>query len=357
MDSNDGIQIMTDKHSDFIERLFDAISNDPSMPAELKILLLRLQLPIHKLSQSEPHFITNSKHPARRTLFIAKRLSSFVKNKPSLIEKIDLILTALLKNSPTATNFGQTNQRLELLAQKLESDSHISSSRQNSTDQKLKQQLNTAIKTCLQGHKIPNNCQSLILKLWPNALLYLLKTHGYESQHWLNAIEMYRELLASIQDISNINEYHQLKDRFMIIARSNNNMLLLYHNENKVEPAIKSLISHYNYIIEDKKQTINYSGNDQKTVINRLTELPSNIKPGVWCEIYIDDVTPTRRLRLSLINTDTGTLIFVNRKGIKKLEKDALEFSEDLKRGLSKIYKHDTLFTSPSTKTEYQKLG
>ena len=87
------------------------------------------------------------------------------------------------------------------------------------------------------------------------------------------------------------------------------------------------------------------------------TSLPKEVKHGVWCEIYIDDVTPKRRLRLSLINSQTGVLIFVNRNGIKKLEKDASEFANEIEKGLSMIYTHDALFTKPTTKKQYKKIG
>jgi len=348
---------MTDRQTDFVEQLFNAFSSDPTMPAELKISLLRLQLPVHKLSQSDNHFITNEKHPARRTLFTLKRLSHFAKSDSSLIEKVDLILSELMKSSPTAINFGHANQRLELLAQNLESAASESLTTKNDQGDKLKQYLNNKIKLCIQGNKIPNTCQDLILRLWPNALFYLLKTHGEKSPHWVNAIEMYCELLDAIQPIANIEQHRQLKDRFMSIARSNNNMLLLYHQESKVEPAIKALITHFNKMLGKSTQTNQTNNRATPSVSDRISSLPSDIKPGIWCEIYIDDVTPSRRLRLSVINIKTGALIFVNRKGIKKLEKDALEFSHELKRGLSKVYKHDALFTKPKSKTSYQKIG
>lgn len=348
---------MSDRQTDFIEQLFNAFSSDPTMPAELKISLLRLQLPIHKLSQSDNHFITNEKHPARRTLFTLKRLSHFAKSDPTLIEKVDLILSDLMKSSPTAINFGHANQRLELLAQNLESNTPETVTTNNDQNTKLKQYLNSKIKLCIQGNKIPNSCQDLILRLWPNALFYLLKTHGEKSPHWINAIKIYCDLLDAIQPIVNIEQHRQLKDRYMSIARSNNNMLLLYHQESKVEPAIKALITQFNKML-GKNTPVSQSNNaTTPSISDRISSLPSDIKPGVWCEIYIDDVTPSRRLRLSVINIKTGMLIFVNRKGIKKLEKDALEFSNELKRGLSKIYKHDALFSKPKSSTRYQKIG
>ena len=348
---------MTDHQSDFITHIFDAISGDPSMPAELKISLLRLQLPVHKLSMTDPHFISNAKHPARRTLFIVKRLSHFTRKDPSLISKIDLVLSNLTKSTPTATNFAQTNQRLELLAQNFESTNNNQSPNSETLANKLKQQFNRKIKICIQGHQIPASCHNLLLKLWPNALFYIFKTHGEQSPHWINAISMYCELLDSIQPVLNIDQYRHLKDTFMATVRSNNNTMLQYHPKSSVEADIKALISHYNQLLGNTQYASLHPDKSSQNILEKISSLPANIKPGIWCEIYIDDITPARRLRLSLINIETGSLIFVNRKGIKKIEKDAYKFSEELKHGLSKVYKHDSLFSKPTTKAEYKKIG
>jgi Protein of unknown function (DUF1631) len=221
----------------------------------------------------------------------------------------------------------------------------------------LRERLSAKIKLCLQGKNIPKSCQSIVLKLWPSALLHILKSHGDQTPQWNNAIRMYIDLIDSIQPIENVEQFRQLKDNFMSIARSNNNTLLLHHSEANVEPALKALISHYNQQLGSTKES-DLSSTAQSNTLEKFAKLPASIKPGIWCELYIDEGTPARRLRLSVININTGSLIFVNRKGIKKLEKDALVFADELKNGLSKVYKHDSLFLRPSTKedAEFQKI-
>jgi len=221
----------------------------------------------------------------------------------------------------------------------------------------LREKLSSKIKLCLRDKNIPKSCQNIVLKLWPSTLLHILKTHGDQTPQWNNAIRMYIDLIDSIQPIENMEQFRQLKDNFMSIARSNNNTLLLYHNESNVEPALKALITHYNQQLGSAKDS-DFSNNAQSSALEKLAKLPANIKPGIWCEIYIDEETPARRLRLSVININTGSLVFVNRNGIKKLEKDALVFAEELKQGTSKVYKHDSLFLRPSSKedAEFQQI-
>jgi len=349
---------MTDKQSEFIEHLFNTISNDPTMPADLKISLLRLQIPIHKLSLTDPHFISNPRHPARYTLSISKKISVLAKNNAGVIKKTECILSELLNIAPNINKFSATNQQLEKLAASLKKKSpDISSCEQNNNPQ-LKRLIAVKIKHCIQGYNIPSSCQDLVFKLWPVALFHLLKTHGENSSQWCNSINMYCELLDSIQTITDVNQHANLKESFIKIARKNNSLLLLYNQNEPVETAIKSLINHFNQLLKNSDfSSTSTIKSDKKSVLSKISSLPAAIKPGVWCEIYINDTTPHRRLRLSFINMDTGNLVFVNRNGIKKLEKDAADFTEELNRGLSKLYKHDALFTKSSTKTEFKKIG
>jgi hypothetical protein len=62
----------------------------------------------------------------------------------------------------------------------------------------------------------------------------------------------------------------------------------------------------------------------------KLGQLPSMVHPGVWFEIYNGDDKAVRRLKLSVILTGIAKLVFVDRKGIKVIEKDAADFAAEL---------------------------
>jgi len=347
---------MSDKLSDFIDQLFNAISSDAELPAEFKIALLRLQLPIHKLSQTDPGFLTNPKHPARRTLFITKQLSKHIKNS-SDVSITERILSELFNSNPNASKFSAINRQLEKFTQTLQKKHKEHSQNNLDPNTHFKKIVNHKVKHCIQGCDIPTPCQDLILKLWPTTLFYLLKKHNINSTQWVKALSIFNELLNAIQPIQNPKQYKLLKISYMNIVRRNNHLLQRYNHEDIVETSIKSLLSHFNHMLRNSEFVVKQTSSDTQSVQQKITLLPSNVKPGVWCEIFIDDAVPTRRLRLALINNHTGMLIFVNRKGIKMLEKDAAEFTNELNKGLSKIYKHDALFTKPASKSQFRKIG
>ncbi|HEY9201246.1 MAG TPA: DUF1631 family protein [Gammaproteobacteria bacterium] len=221
--------------------------------------------------------------------------------------------------------------------------------------QTIKQRLKTKLRYCLQHRQIPESCQQLVFKLWPTALFNILKQHDEQSAQWQSAIRLYRELIDSIQPIESRLQYEQTKSEHLSLVRNCNNILLLYHHENRIEPAIKSLLAHYNQSLQHARVQLESVADPD--ALNKIARLPSMVKPGIWCELYIDENTPPRRLRLAIINSQTAQLIFVNRHGIKILQKDADDFTRELLESRSRIYKHDSLFSRNSDKTPFQKIG
>lgn len=343
---------MNDNSAEYITRLFNAISGDPYLQAELKISLLQLQWPIHKLIQNDPSFISNPKHPARKTLLITKQLSKHIKSNRDAL-KIDRILSALYNSQPNANDFLSINQQLKNFMVSLKNHSPES----HDKNSQLKNIVNRNVKQCIKSHHIPDRCRDLILKLWPTALFFILKNHGVQSSQWSSAINIYSELLASIQNIESTVQHCKLKDCYINVVRNNNHILKLYNPDEIIEAAMKLLLTHFNQTLSRSNFISDNVNINTSSVQHKISALPASVKPGTWCEIFIDDNTPTRRLRLSLINTHTGMLIFVNRKGIKKLEKDAAVFTDELSKGLSNIYKHDALFGNSTAKPQFRKIG
>jgi len=76
----------------------------------------------------------------------------------------------------------------------------------------------------------------------------------------------------------------------------------------------------------------------------KISQLSKRTKPGVWYEIYNGEDKAIRRLKLSVILTDAAQLIFVDRKGIKVIEKDAEEFAKELEDNRSRILADHSTF-------------
>ncbi len=75
-----------------------------------------------------------------------------------------------------------------------------------------------------------------------------------------------------------------------------------------------------------------------------MHQLSVSTKQGVWYEIFNGKDKPVRRLKLSVILTDAAQLIFVDRRGLKVIEKDAEEFSRELEDNRSRLIADHSTF-------------
>ena len=76
----------------------------------------------------------------------------------------------------------------------------------------------------------------------------------------------------------------------------------------------------------------------------KIDNLPQHVKPGTWFEIFTAEDHPVRRLKLSVIVQEDARLVFVDRLGIKVLEKDAEEFSHELATDKSRLLDDHSVF-------------
>ena len=76
---------------------------------------------------------------------------------------------------------------------------------------------------------------------------------------------------------------------------------------------------------------------------DKLAQLPSDVKPGVWFKLFNGEDHAARRLKLSVILTEVAKLIFVDCHGVKVIEKDAGDFIAELNENKSScIADHST---------------
>jgi hypothetical protein len=83
---------------------------------------------------------------------------------------------------------------------------------------------------------------------------------------------------------------------------------------------------------------------EEESVVDKVARLPTFVKPGTWFEIYNGDDRPVRHLKMSVILIETGSIVFVDRKGIKGIEKDAGEFADELKNNKSRVIADHSTF-------------
>ncbi len=76
----------------------------------------------------------------------------------------------------------------------------------------------------------------------------------------------------------------------------------------------------------------------------KIARLGSETRPGDWYEVYNGEDRAVRRLKLSVILTEAAKLIFVDRRGVKVIEKDVSDFIEELNDNRSRMIADHSAF-------------
>ena len=95
---------------------------------------------------------------------------------------------------------------------------------------------------------------------------------------------------------------------------------------------------------ENTEEELNFIKQQTELAKQKIAQLTSSTKPGVWYELYNGEDKAIRRLKLSVILTDAAQLIFVDRKGVKVIEKDAEVFAKELEDNRSRVLADHSTF-------------
>jgi len=76
----------------------------------------------------------------------------------------------------------------------------------------------------------------------------------------------------------------------------------------------------------------------------KIANLPHEVRPGVWFKVYNGEDAAARRVKLSVIIMEEAKLVFVDRLGVKVIEKDAETFTNELANETSQIIADHSAF-------------
>jgi len=346
---------MSTKALEFIEMLFTAISEDSSIPYEIKPYLMGMQIPLIKVSEDKSLF-TEATHPARICLMLLTKISSSGKNVRELSIKISQITDNLIHvEDINKQSFVIANR--ELLQIISEEDKNkiikeyelqdIQKKKKDKTDQ-FKQLVITELQEIISDNSIPILAHELTLKIWPQFMFQKCIAHGTNSAYWIEGIQKFKKIIECIQPVKTLEQWYSLNNDYenfvetinVLLSDSNINKDRISINTDALRKAISVNINQYrsdNPTLFSSSGTNNISDNcEAKTIAEKINSLPESVKVGEWYDLYTADNRAANRLMLSLIVEDKAKLIFVDHRGIKGMVKDADVFAEELSRFLSR---------------------
>lgn len=358
---------------DFVEMIFGAFLRDKNISHAIKSLLLTLQIPVIKTSLLDNNFFYDIKHPARNVLDTVAHIGIGIEDSNDTVYKtMELIIEQLLRS------FDQNTVSFRTALASLKRLTDIEQKKQKQNEQQTKQQIlqehaRQIVLTELQFHtmstKIPKPVQPLILNHWSTMMFHRYINYGKNSEQWNEATDLLNLMIQTLRPLDSKEEWLTLQNLYMGIVNTAKELLAeTRQNKEKVFMAVNNLKNTYKKILTDSEfyeetdvpenthDTLDsIPGSDEnkapspmdvkiESAKKKIDNLPQHVKPGIWFEIYTGDNHPIRRLKLSVIIQEDARLVFVDRLGIKVLEKDADEFSHELATDKSRLLDDHSVF-------------
>ncbi|POA39046.1 DUF1631 domain-containing protein [Pseudomonas sp. GW456-12-1-14-TSB6] len=362
-----------------VAMVFDCILDDRNLPDSLKALIARLQIPMLKVAVIDKSFFSRSSHPARRLLNeIAEAAMGWGEcdgnARDSLYLRIEQVVQRLLTDfvddpaifSELLADFlaftSDERRRSELLEQRLR-DAEEGRAKTELARQRVEQALNQA----LLGKVLPPSVVTFVQDAWSKVLLLTCLKHGDQSAEWQADVQTMEQLVWSVQRHDDAEAGLRLLALVPGLLKSLRDGL----STSAFDPFATS--GFFSELEALHVRLLEPSGAPDQSVLPEMIEVSQTIvlqmaddglKPRTPARLPADDVglrqveqlrlgswvafeedeEHTLRCKLAAIIEATGKYVFVDRTGMKVLERDRTELALAFRRGAVRALDDTLLF-------------
>ena len=382
------VAVMDEDVINLIAMLFEFILDDRNLPDSLKALIGRLQIPMLKVAVLDKSFFSRGTHPARRLLNeIASAALGWGGRddnlRDSLYLRVEHIVQRLLNDfvddpaifSELLADFliftNDERRRSELLEQRTR-DAEEGRARAELARQRVQQELNQR----LLGKTLPEVVVRLLEEAWSKVLLLTCLKHGEQSVEWSAGLAAMDDLVWSVELHSEADARQRLLDLVPGLLKSLRDGLTSAAFDpfatseffSQLEALHVQAFQHFarqQELQEDNLATPE-STPEMVQVVEEIVLLAAGEQPvgeplvrladddvallqvdtlrvGCWVEIHEED-DQAMRCKLATIIEPTGRYVFVNRRGMKVLEKTRMGLAVEFRRGAIRLLDDALLF-------------
>ncbi len=368
-----------------IAMLFEFILDDRNLTPSLRALIGRLQIPMLKVAVIDKSFFSRGSHPARRLLNeIATAALGWGGRddyqRDSLYQRVEQIVQRLLNDfvddpaifSELLADFlaftSDERRRSELLEQRTR-DAEEGRARAELARQQVQHELNQR----LLGKTLPEVVVRLLQEAWSKVLLLTCLKHGEESSEWQAGLETMDELIWSVELHDDPQALQRLLELVPGLLKSLRDGLSSAAFDpfatseffSQLESLHVKAFQHFSRLQESEGDTAQsdatqadgqaVEGPPMMEVIEEIVlitaeeqmlnepvvQLPDDdaglqmvdkLRVGCWVEIQ-EDEEHKLRCKLTAIVEPSGRYVFVNRTGMKVLEKTRTGLAIEFRRG------------------------
>ncbi|MFJ5257717.1 DUF1631 domain-containing protein [Pseudomonas sp. NPDC088414] len=362
-----------------IAMVFDCILEDRNLPDSLKALIARLQIPMLKVAVLDKSFFSRSSHPARRLLNeIADAAMGWGdcngEARDSLYLRIEQVVQRLLSDfvddpaifSELLADFlaftSDERRRSELLEQRLR-DAEEGRAKTELARQRVEQALNQA----LLGKILPPSVVTFARDAWSKVLLLTCLKHGDHCAEWQADVQTMEQLIWSVQRHDEADAGLRLlalvpgllkslrdglssaafdpfatSEFFSELEALHVRALDPAAGQEPADPATLVEVSQHITLrsADENSGSLNPTGLAHDDAGLRQVE---QLRLGSWVAFQEDD-EHSLRCKLAAIIKATGKYVFVDRTGMKVLERSRVDLALEFRRGAVRALDDTLLF-------------
>ncbi len=351
---------------DIVGRVFDALSNDRSMPPPMQPVMQSLLLPVMRASLKHPGLLAENHHPLRQLIDLIGESAigwcpSVDPGERSLAElrgALHKITTSESSDEADRTvahlrsQLEQQRRRAELAEQRAV-EAHAGRERL----WQARRQVNMALTRIIGDATIPTWVRYLVTRPWMNCLVLLWLRQGPESQAYREALGFAESLVWCANVGKDRLEHLRLRALLPVMeVQLQQGLATVAYQDSEIRQLVGELQQYVRFrmgelpapaFIETEPPAANAPG-ALATDPNGIEEqpLPQNVnpellervralRPGVW--LSFDDQPGNERARLSWVSPYSGRCLFVNRNGLKIGERRPEDIAHAIENGHARI--------------------
>ncbi|KPP98139.1 DUF1631 domain-containing protein [Marinobacter sp. HL-58] len=349
-----------------VSMLFEFILDDYNLSAPVQVLISRLQIPILKVVIKDKTFFSKATHPARRLLNSLARAGigwseSDEKTRDKLYEQIHSVVARILNEfDGDVTLFETLGEEFEqFLARENRKSSLVEqrtreSERGRIKSQKAQETVDQLLQKKLARYKLQEPVRNILLNGW-SRVMFLAYLRDDVEHRWLQTVRVVDDLIWCLhphQDDEERDQWVRVVPGLLKSLRAG--LEEVSYNSSKLDEMMSDLKHELteafraNALAEAMEDTPEPETDDDdaaghQTAIQRQQELEDAaiaeyvaqidaIEIGNWVEFNLVNGA-SFRCKLSAIIEEADCFVFVNRMGLKVIEKSRTDLAHEMRRG------------------------
>ena len=347
-----------------VSMLFEFILDDDNLSAPIQVLISRLQIPILKVVMRDKSFFSHGGHPARRLLNnLAKAgigwSNSDEKARDKLYNQIhDIVQRILDEFDGDVSLFVTLNQEFDAFLERENRRSTLVEQRTRESErgriksQKAQATVDNILKEKLARYKLPETIHTIVINGW-SRVMFLAYLRDELEHHWNESVKVLDDLIWCLHphdDEEERDQWVRVVPGLLKTLRAG--LEEVSFNASKLDEMMGQLKHELaeafrtNAVLETRQEpvaaesnigslAIDSSDDGQELEDNAISEYMAkidNIEVGSWVEFNLVNGAHFR-CKLSAIIDDADCFVFVNRMGLKVIEKTRTELARGMRRG------------------------